>query len=209
LINLHDSWAGVCPLLGPALYVWVQGCPLRCRGCANPETLPFVEARRVAPAVLAGELAASGARALVLSGGEPFSQAEALAELCALVRTPEPGLPVLVYTGYTMGQLLAGTTEQLALLKQVDVVVDGPFSADEACDHPLLGSANQRIWRLGQRVSHEQLARLEDSHLQISVKRGGQLRLVGTGRAGAHMGQLARLVRSRGVALRPARNHAD
>src|ERR1700722_19472169 len=83
-----------CQVLGPGVraVIWVQGCPLRCPGCIAPETLPFAAAdgnvggvRSVAD--LAGWLAElDETEGVTLSGGEPFAQAEALAELLDTVR---------------------------------------------------------------------------------------------------------------------------
>ena len=61
---------------------------------------------------------------LTLSGGEPFCQAAECAALARIAR--ERGLNVWAYTGYTYKRLLAGEVpDALALLEQVDVLVDG------------------------------------------------------------------------------------
>ena len=59
----------------------------------------------------------------------------------------ERGLNVWAYTGYTYKRLLAGEVpDALALLEQVDVLVDGPFvEAEKSYAALFRGSANQRL----------------------------------------------------------------
>ena len=82
---------------------------------------------------------------LTLSGGEPFCQAAECAALARIAR--ERGLNVWAYTGYTYERLLAGEVpDALALLEQVDVLVDGPFvEAEKSYAALFRGSANQRL----------------------------------------------------------------
>ena len=82
---------------------------------------------------------------LTLSGGEPFCQAAECAALASIAR--ERGLNVWAYTGYTYERLLAGEVpDALALLEQVDVLVDGPFvEAEKSYAALFRGSANQRL----------------------------------------------------------------
>ena len=114
---------------GPGLRftVFTQGCPHRCPGCHNPGTHDPAGGREVSVAELAAELSGNPLTdGLTLSGGEPFCQAAECAALARIAR--ERGLNVWAYTGYTYERLLAGEVpDALALLEQVDVLVDGPF----------------------------------------------------------------------------------
>jgi anaerobic ribonucleoside-triphosphate reductase activating protein len=70
------------------------------------------------------------------------------AECAALARIArERGLNVWAYTGYTYERLLAGEVpDALALLEQVDVLVDGPFvEAEKSYAALFRGSTNQRL----------------------------------------------------------------
>ena len=82
---------------------------------------------------------------LTLSGGEPFDQAGECAALAARAR--ERGLDVWAYTGYLYEDLLEqGDADVLALLDQVDVLVDGPFVEKlKSYDALFRGSTNQRL----------------------------------------------------------------
>ena len=83
--------------------------------------------------------------------GEPLKQGRASfssvfgREVARLAR--ERGLNVWAYTGYTYKRLLAGEVpDALALLEQVDVLVDGPFvEAEKSYAALFRGSANQRL----------------------------------------------------------------
>ena len=84
---------------------------------------------------------------VTFSGGEPFCQPEPLCELAQLVKVR--GKHVMVYSGYTLEQLLEmGKTKPavLRLLRLADTLVDGRY-VEELRDLTLefRGSSNQRI----------------------------------------------------------------
>lgn len=87
---------------------------------------------------------------VTLSGGEPFAQAEAMADLGRRVK--QGGKNVWCYTGYTLEYLLDHAAEHpqwLALLSTVDVLVDGPFVQElRTLNLPFRGSSNQRLIHL-------------------------------------------------------------
>ena len=69
---------------GPGIrsVVWVQGCPLNCEGCFNPQFLPFTPAQQVTPSALAERICAlEPVEGVTFSGGEPLMYAEPLIEL--------------------------------------------------------------------------------------------------------------------------------
>jgi len=202
VLRIHEIWNGRCPLLGPSLYVWVQGCPRRCPGCFNQEALAEDGPARES---LPEEVAASWqpGDGLVFSGGEPFSQARGLVEVCALVRSVASDAPILVYTGYRLEELLAQEREDwLALLKQIDVLVDGPYVQERQTNMPLVGSDNQRVYFLTSRVQPSQVLDHAAAQLQVSLTADHRLRLVGTGGPqGLNMHQLVEKIRAQGLSL--------
>lgn len=130
---------------GLRLAVFAQGCPHHCPECHNPQSHDFnggewgdtAEILRIAEdnCLLDG---------ITLTGGEPFCQPEACAELARGAH--ELGLNVWVYTGYLFENLLNGTDAQRELLKNADVLVDGPFLiAQKSMDARFRGSKNQRL----------------------------------------------------------------
>ena len=124
---------------------FAQGCPHHCPGCQNPETWEFGIGTPVDTEELA-DIARNNplCRGVTFSGGEPFAQAEAFAELAE--RLKAEGYEIASYTGYTFEQLQAGTEAQRRLLSLLDVLVDGPFLlAERTLELAFRGSRNQRI----------------------------------------------------------------
>jgi anaerobic ribonucleoside-triphosphate reductase activating protein len=92
-------------------------------------------------------MAIEGIDGVTFSGGEPFAQAQALAELT-----------VVCFTGYTLKQLKAGNrSDWNALLEQVDLLIDGPFIQEQRCHEPYRGSANQILNILTDRIRSEEV----------------------------------------------------
>ncbi len=136
---------------GPGLRyaVFVQGCSHHCPGCHNESSQPFdggtVERiDDVVERILANKLV----QGVTLSGGEPFEQPAACAEIARQMR--ERGLNIWTYSGYTYEDLLAMPKAQ-ELLEASDVLVDGPFvQALHSYDLSWRGSSNQRVIDLNQ-----------------------------------------------------------
>jgi anaerobic ribonucleoside-triphosphate reductase activating protein len=141
--------------LGPGkrAVVWVQGCPLNCRGCVAPEWIPFVSASLMTPEQILARLDLNEISGMTFSGGEPMEQAAGLAALARLARR-EKDLDLICFTGYRYERLLknppnAGVTE---LLAEVDVLIDGPYIQSLNDSVGLRGSSNQRIIQLTSRL---------------------------------------------------------
>ena len=133
---------------GPGLRysVFVQGCPHHCPGCHNPESHDFSGGRTADTDSLVLPLKTNPLLdGLTLSGGEPMCQPEGcriLAEAAHQAR-----LNVWCYTGYTWEHLLAeNDPARMALLQQVNVLVEGPFLLSErSLELKYCGSRNQRL----------------------------------------------------------------
>ena len=129
--------------------VFVQGCPHHCPGCQNPQTHPFEGGvERDIAELMEGIRSDPLISGVTFSGGEPFCQADALAELAGLARAA--GKNVLVYSGYTYEELTAGAEnghpEFGRLLDACDWLIDGPFVlAERDLELQFRGSRNQRM----------------------------------------------------------------
>lgn len=134
---------------GPGLRfaVFVQGCTHGCPGCHNPQSQPAQGGTVRELDDLVAEIQANKlAQGITISGGEPFQQAAACAELARRCRAL--GLNVWTYSGYTYEQLTAGVPDEAALelLDATDVLVDGPFvQSRRSYALPWRGSSNQRL----------------------------------------------------------------
>lgn len=140
--------------LGPGkrIAIWVSGCSRHCAGCANPELWNRYEYQKITPVRLAkmiDEVITEEVNGLTISGGEPFEQAEELADLIGMLPS---GLNVLVFSGYRYEELLE-KEEAGRLLSQTDVLVDGEY-LDDLNDNisALRGSSNQKIRYLNKNV---------------------------------------------------------
>lgn len=128
--------------------IWVQGCARECPGCFNEVSWPFELKELVAIDTLVNRvLANSNNQGVTFSGGEPFWQATALAELAHKVKAA--GLNVMSFTGFTLEQLQSDQAPAGAsqLLAQLDILVDGPYVEPLAIHRPdsPVSSKNQRV----------------------------------------------------------------
>lgn len=131
---------------GLRLTIFTQGCLHNCPGCHNPQTHdPNGGSWADTEDILAAAAENPLLDGITLSGGDPFLQPVpclALAE-----GAHKLGLNVWTYTGYTWEALLEeNDAEKLALLKESDVLVDGPFLlAERSLELQFCGSRNQRL----------------------------------------------------------------
>lgn len=126
--------------------VFVQGCPHGCPGCHNPQTHPFEGGSTATVEEVFADFQRNPIlKGITLSGGEPFCQAAALAQLAALVHSA--GKDVVVFTGYIYEDLLRMDNPAVhALLDETDLLIDGPYlEAQRDLELRFRGSANQRL----------------------------------------------------------------
>jgi len=153
---------------GPGLRaaLWVQGCTLGCPGCCNPGT----HARKGGFEREVGELAATlavaaGLEGVTVSGGEPFEQAPALLAFLRRLRAATP-LSVLLFSGFTRAEIEARPLGG-DILALADVLVDGRYDARQPLGRGLRASANQRVWRLGDRYAEEELEAVPEAEIVL------------------------------------------
>jgi len=153
---------------GERRVVYLQGCPIHCAGCQAKERWDpeggiryFVEDLAL---LLVDEF---DGMPVTISGGEPFLQVEAVAELLYTLRAYVPDLHIIVYTGYVIEDLMEMAQVIPAIvgvLNTADVLIDGPYLAQ--LDHDKMqwrGSSNQRPINLRESVWYG----LEIVHLEL------------------------------------------
>jgi anaerobic ribonucleoside-triphosphate reductase activating protein len=203
---------------GTRLGIWVQGCPLACRGCMARDTWAPDAGLGISVAELAGlwrQAVTRGADGLTVSGGEPLAQPAALAALLTAmdeIRTEatSPGgaaagreLDFLLYTGYEEAELNAA---QRSATRHADVLITGRFDITAPTGLIWRGSANQRMLprtplgrkRYAPYVDHVP----ERAPMQVTVDEGG-IWFIGVPRSG-DMPWLERALRQRGVGVSAA-----
>jgi anaerobic ribonucleoside-triphosphate reductase activating protein len=190
--------------------IWTQGCTIGCAGCLARDTWAADPATAVDVGVILGWLASLPApvQGVTISGGEPFQQPEALAELLCGInawRDEEDvrDADILVYTGYALSRLkrAAWSAHLLALC---DAVVAGPYVQARNTGQRWRGSANQQIVPLTslgrQRYTSASLADSGSGPpgMQVSAE-DGRVYLIGIPRRGDMEALTARLAQA-GVA---------
>jgi anaerobic ribonucleoside-triphosphate reductase activating protein len=166
--------------LGPGMraVIWVQGCPFHCPGCIAPNWIPFRPAYSFSPAQILDKFDLETIDGFTFSGGEPMDQAEGLTQVIRLARKTKE-LSLICFTGYRYERLInnppnSGVPE---LLKEVDVLIDGPYIQAQNNSRGLRGSKNQRVIRLSSRFdSHD--FESQSRRLEVTIS-DGELSFVG------------------------------
>lgn len=152
---------------GERYVLWVQGCPLACRGCWNPDTWSFRRQNvRDVQEIIADILVVPNIEGVTFSGGEPFVQARALVQVARAVR--EAGLSVFVFTGYRLDELRSSHHRELLAL--TDVLVDGRY--DDALQKDGLvwrGSTNQCVHFLTDRYGPENMIAAPEAEVILDM----------------------------------------
>jgi anaerobic ribonucleoside-triphosphate reductase activating protein len=134
-------------MVGPELRdaVWVQGCSIRCQGCANQPYLPH-EQRVLMPVehILAHLRLRKGTiDGISILGGEPTEQSNAVGNLLQGVKSL--GFSTVLFTGRLYEDLENDPTYS-KILNYTDLLIDGPFVIKEQdCSLHWRGSRNQRL----------------------------------------------------------------
>ena len=193
-------------VLGPGVrsVVWVQGCPLRCKGCLAPEALPFAGGTEIGTEELANRVLgiAPTVDGVTFSGGEPFAQSAALAELGERLRGARPSISLMAFSGYTLERLTAsGNHDHHRLLRTLDILVDGPYIQRRHASLRWRGSTNQRLLALSARHPPEELAPDESAGVEIEIRPDGAIGFAGVPPAPGFRAAIAQSLRASGLEL--------
>jgi anaerobic ribonucleoside-triphosphate reductase activating protein len=169
-------------MAGPGLRdaVWVQGCSIRCPGCANQAYLAHQERRLVPVERLVAHFAVRCGKidGLSVLGGEPTEQPEAVAALLQGVQAM--GFSTVLFSGRTW-ESLRDDPACADLLAHTDLLIDGPFLlAQQDLTLAWRGSRNQRLLRLTGRFQPEDLEPPAANGEVIIGPRGVLLHGIGT-----------------------------
>ena len=130
---------------GPGLRtsIYFAGCEHRCRYCHNPESWDMNAGEDMSIASIIEEIVANKFN-VTFSGGDPLYQnIENLTLLAKEIHRLNK--TIWLYTGFTIEEI-KDNEKYKDLLKEIDVIVDGPFMIDKRnIDILFRGSTNQRI----------------------------------------------------------------
>ncbi len=142
--------------LGCRTVLFVSGCRNHCKDCFQPHTWDFhygeVFDEKIQQEIL-DSLKPTYVKGLTLLGGEPFEpeNQQALVPFVRKVREEYPDKDIWAFTGYIYDKdLIEGGHKYCEytdeLLSKIDVLVDGPFVAEEKdITLKFRGSRNQRV----------------------------------------------------------------
>ena len=124
--------------------IYCSGCNHKCRNCQNPQTWNIMNGKPVDVEDLFLKVYRNEMSNVTFSGGDPFYQPTAFAELAKMIKE-KTNKTIWCYTGFTYEQIVRDP-KMSNLLQYLDVLVDGEF-VEELKDPDLLfrGSSNQRL----------------------------------------------------------------
>lgn len=138
---------------GMNVTLFVQGCPIHCLGCQNPQTWNFLGGKEFTTETIQEIISALDAngiqRNFSIMGGEPLCK-ENLFMVSVIINTVKekyPNIEIWIWTGYTYEELINQKEQKIDwILDNIDYLVDGPFIlADRDITIERRGSSNQRI----------------------------------------------------------------
>lgn len=166
---------------GERACIWVQGCTIRCVGCAVPWTWSQLAGEDCCVASICEEICAEpGLEGITFLGGEPFEQAESVAAIARYVR--RKGMGVVTFSGYTIERLARGERPGwLELLAETDLLIDGQYEqAQHDLSRPWVGSTNKRYHFLTSRYSDRDVhPEAHQNKVEIRIRKDGVVRING------------------------------
>ena len=149
--------------VGPGIrdVLWLQGCHIGCKSCANKDYTPHIPKKIMDIAVFIRHF--QNRKYLIdgitVTGGEPTEQAKALTPLLKAIQGF--GLSTVVYTGHDYAYLSSANNHDIIeLLQYVDLLIDGPFDRHQASYNlDWRGALNQRLIYLTDRLKNTQVSK--------------------------------------------------
>lgn len=142
---------------------FVQGCPIHCPNCHNPQTWSFDGGKEFTPETLnhlVSLVNKNGVqRNFSILGGEPLCQENVFltALVIKTIKEQYPEIKIYVWTGYTEEQLQKRTDNKLSyIFENIDYLIAGPYiDSERDITLPMCGSRNQKIINLKERKNNE------------------------------------------------------
>lgn len=150
--------------------IFVTGCYKNCPGCFNQKLRDFNEGRLMSTdKIIEYLIRFVDYKKVTFSGGEPFLQAEALAEIAKVLR--KEGFTIVCYSGYTADELPYLFPHARDLLENIDILVDGIFISELLTpidkEYKFVGSSNQRIINIQKSLDEGEIVLWTDKDTSI------------------------------------------
>lgn len=166
--------------VGTRFAIWVQGCSLHCKGCANSHMWDKEGGTLYNTDDLINLIKSYKDRVegVTFLGGEPLEQIEAVTEISKAVQSF--GLSVIVFTGYEYKSLEHKADFQ-ELIKYIDVLIDGRFEQDKIdYSRPWVGSSNQNYYFLSDRYNKSVITEYKNK-IEVRISPDNKVVLTGMG----------------------------
>lgn len=161
--------------------IWVQGCKLRCTGCFNAHFWDLDGGFTIDTEELYNQIIMQkDIEGVTFLGGEPFLQAEALAQLGKKLKGEN--LSIVTFTGYTLEHLRALEDKHVNdLLEITDLLIDGPYKKElRTFERPWIGSSNQRYIFMTDRYRYlEEQMNSFQNRVEIQIEKDGLVSING------------------------------
>ncbi len=168
--------------IGNRFCLWVQGCSIRCEGCANRALWDKTggieyETDKIISLIANNKDKIEG---ITVLGGEPLEQ---IAPLLQIIKAAKMmGLSVIVFTGYKLDEIQGWENPLVEeLLENTDILIDGRFEKDKFdLSRPWVGSSNQKFHFLTERYSEKDLSKYTNK-FELRIKPNGTITANGMG----------------------------
>ena len=166
--------------VGTRFAIWVQGCSIHCKGCANSHmwnkeggtlynTDDFINLIKQYKDRVEG---------VTFLGGEPLEQIQSVTEISKAVQSF--GLSVIVFTGYEYKSLEHRADFQ-ELVKYVDILIDGRYEQDKTdYSRAWVGSSNQNYYFLTNRYDKSVITEYKNK-IEVRINPNNSVVLTGMG----------------------------
>ena len=166
--------------VGTRFAIWVQGCPIRCNGCANSRMWDFNggTSYKVEDFIRIIKSYADKIEGITWLGGEPLAQIKPVTEISKAAQ--ELGLSVIVFTGYDYSDL-KDSSDFKELVKYTDILIDGRYEQDKTdYSRAWVGSSNQNYYFLTDRYNKSVIYENKNK-IEVRISPDNEVILTGMG----------------------------
>lgn len=166
--------------VGTRFAIWVQGCSIQCKGCANSHMWNFDggTSYKVEDFINIITSYADKIEGITWLGGEPLAQIEPVIKISKSVQ--EFGLSVIIFTGYDYANL-KDRLDFKELVKYTDILIDGRYEQDKQdFSRAWVGSSNQNYYFLTDRYD-ESVIYENKNKIEVRISPDNEVILTGMG----------------------------
>ena len=166
--------------VGTRFAIWVQGCSIHCKGCANSHMWDFDggTSYKVEDFINIIKSYADKIEGITWLGGEPLEQIEPVTKISKAVQ--ELGLSVIVFTGNDYADI-KDRQDFKKLAIYTDILIDGRYEQDKQdFSRAWVGSSNQNYYFLTDRYN-ESVIYENKNKIEVRISPDNEVVLTGMG----------------------------